>query len=706
MAPQNSGDERDRFAEAIQSLKLYRRAELESAQGEDLIEKLYVDPLPQDHVHKLLRQPNTTFLIGRKGTGKSTVFLRAQKSLLAEKNVLSTYVDIKTVYESAQVDPETAKKIAQSEDALPENALQQLLLMTAFIRAVVEGVRDDLKKQLQASWKLRVREAFTGGYEGLFNNLDNFIHTLETPQFIDVQGIRKASVKSRALDRSSGGMGAGLKVDAASLPEAHLDVSATNDSESESEFLYSELLLRTIDIRSLVKSFKKLLEPLGAKHLYVFLDDFSELPISAMQTVVDGLIAPLNNWSEELVKFKIAAYPGRIYYGSLDKSKIDEVSLDLYNLYGQHSVSEMEAKGVDFVRRLVDRRLEFFGLRADDFITSRRPEAVWTALFQASLGNPRTLGYILYFAYENQILYGRKINITSVKDAAKRYYEEKIEPYFNMGAFLHEAFEEKSTIFSLKELLEKIVDRARHLRSKHAANIFQAIQGQHPTSHFNLSPIFDSILSTLELNFFVTKYYIMSNRDGNRVSVYALNYGLCEKYTIAFGRPVENREDRLYFVERVFDYNAILQDYMVSNQEIRCDNCSHIFDPSELDALKRFKMLCPECRAGRCVVTNISRKYESVIRAVNAEQLLPATELGILQTLSVESEPLRAGDIAGELDVSYQLVGKRAKKLSEQDLVDRRMNGGRRQFKISESARRIYFDPARNTDLELSQDND
>lgn len=694
------------FAEAIQSLKLYRRAELESPQGEDLIEKLYVDPLPQDHVHNLLRQPNTTFLIGRKGTGKSTVFLRAQKSLLAEKNVLSTYVDIKTVYESAQVDPEVAKKVAQSEDALSEGALHQLMLMTSFIRAVVEGVRDDLKRQLQASWKLRVKEFFTSDYEGLFSNLDNFIQALGTPQFLDVQGIRRASYKGRELDKTSSRMSAGIQVDPSSLPKAHVDASSSAGAESEAEIGYSELLLRIIDIRALITSFKQLLEPLGAKHLYVFLDDFSELPINAMQTVVDGLIAPLNNWSEELVKFKIAAYPGRIYYGPLDKSKIDEVSLDLYNLYGQHSVSEMEAKGVDFVRRLVDRRLDYFGLNASDFITTRRPQAVWEALFHASLGNPRTLGYILYFAYENNVLYGKDINITSVKDAAKRYYEDKIEPYFSMGAFLHESFEEKSTIFSLKELLEKIVERARDLRSKDAANIFLSIPGQHPTSHFNVSPFFDGILSTLELNFFVTKYYIMSNRDGQRVSVYALNYGLCEKYSIAFGRPVGARENRLYFVERVFDYNWILQDYMASNQEIRCENCSHVFDPGELDALKRFKMLCPECTSGRCIVTNISKKYESIIRAVNAEQLLPATELGILQTLSVESEPLLAGDIAGELDVSYQLVGKRAKRLSEQDLVDRRMVGGRRQFKLSESARRIYFDPDRSTNLQLPDDCD
>lgn len=697
-------EELDRFAEAIQSLKLYRRAELESAQGEDLIEKLYVDPLPHDHVHKLLRRPNTTFLIGRKGTGKSTVFLRAQKSLLNERDVLSTYVDIKTVFESAQVDPTVAINLAKIDGALPEAALNKLLLLTAFVRAVVEGIRDDLGKQLRSSWKLRVKEAFTGSYDELSNGLDGFIRSLERPSFQDVQGIRTTAIKGRRLDASEDRAEAGLKADATTGISLELSGASGTRAESETEHGYSEILLRTINVQELVDALRELLKPLGVRHLFVFLDDFSELPMQAMQTVVDVVVAPLNNRSEELVKFKVAAYPGRIYYGSLDKSKIDEVSLDLHSLYGHATVGDMELKGVDFTRRLVEKRLRHFDLVPEDYLDQRSIQAVWTALFQASLGNPRTLGYILFFAHESQLLYDRRITVTSVRDAAKRYYEDKLEPYFAMGAFLHESFEEKSSIFSLKELLEKVVARARDLRSKEASSIFRTIDGQHPTSHFNVNQAFDSLMSTLELNFFLTKYYVMSNRDGQRVSVYALNYGLCEKYSIAWGRPSGTREQRLYFVERVFDYNTLFQDFIASNQEIRCDNCLDVFDATELDSLKRFNMLCPSCRVGTCRITNISRKYEDLIRGVNEQQLLPATELAILQTLSVESQPLFAGDIAGELDVSYQLVGKRAKRLGEQELVDRELVRGRREFKLSESARRIYFDGRQTWDLQLEAD--
>lgn len=699
-----NSDELDRFEEAIQSLKQYRRAELESPQGEDLIEKLYVDPLPNEYVHKQLRRASTTFLIGRKGTGKSTVFLRAQKSLLSEKDVVSTYVDIKTVFESAQVDPALLTSLKSINGALPEEELHRLLLMISFLKAVIEGVRDDLKKKLSSSWKFRIKEAFTGNYEDLSRGLDGFIADLGTPTFMDAQGIRVTSAIDRESDNKTEGSNASAGLDSAKGISSDFAFSNSAASASEVERTYSEILLRTMNLPDLISSLKKLLDPLNIRHLYIFLDDFSELPPEAMKVVVDSLISPLNNWSDELVKFKIAAYPGRIYYGGLDKSKIDEVSLDLHSIYGQSTVADMEDKAVDFTKRLVERRLKHFGLDPLRFIDPRAESQVWAALFRASLCNPRTLGYVLSFAHEAHLLYGRPISVRAIREAAKKYYESKLEPYFAMGAFLHESFEERSTIFSLKELLESLVSRARKVRAKEASSIFKTIEGQHPTSHFNVSPTFDSLLSTLELNFFVTKYYVMSNRDGKRVSVYALNYGLCEKYSIEFGRPKDTREQRLYFVERVFDYNVIFQDFIASNQEIRCDKCGQVFDASDLEALKRFKMLCPECQSGRCQVTNISKKYSDVIQGVGKDQLLPSTELGILQTLNSEEDPLYAGDIAGELDVSYQLIGKRAKRLGEQDLVQREMVRGRAEFRLSDRAERIYFNQRERWPLQLPEE--
>ena len=109
---------RNVFRDAAQSLKLYRRGELADEGGSPLIEELYVDPLPNDHVLETILKPNTTFIVGRKGTGKSTVFQRAQHALRASETTVSAYVDIKTVFESSQVHPALLARASTVDVAL------------------------------------------------------------------------------------------------------------------------------------------------------------------------------------------------------------------------------------------------------------------------------------------------------------------------------------------------------------------------------------------------------------------------------------------------------------------------------------------------------------------------------------------------------------------------------------------------------------
>jgi hypothetical protein len=218
------------------------------------------------------------------------------------------------------------------------------------------------------------------------------------------------------------------------------------------------------------------------------------------------------------------------------------------------------------------------------------------------------------------------------------------------------------------------------------------IEGTPPTSHFYILTELDQLIASLELNFFLTKYYEMSDRDGRKVSIYALNYGLCQKYSIEFGRPDGRREYRLYYVERIFDYSSTLQDYVRANQEISCDRCNAKFETDQLAALRMFDMMCPSCKKGTCQVVNLSKRYEHTLKAISDDLLLPKVELGILHTLGHVDRAMFAGDIAGELDCSYQLVGIRGRFLADRGLVDRGQSlGGRRQLSVTEQARRIYL---------------
>jgi len=705
MADRYSQVEITNFYKAADSLRKYRRAEIvDENTGASLLEQLYCDPLPAQGLSTRLASPNTTLIVGRKGTGKSTVFQKLQSDIRKTSDRLTAYVDIKTVWDSAQVDINLQEKIAKIDHALSPLAIEQLLIYRTFLRNVVDEIRAELEKKLSSSLWERIKNAFSGRIDALHSELNRFLENYSDENFIRVVGIRSARLKEQGSTSVGSQKTNGITISAA--PDT-IGASASIESKETAEFKrsgeseYTDILLNVFNPADLIVRLKAVLQKAGFRHLYVLIDDFSELPVDAMRAVVDVLLAPLNNLSDEFIKLKIAAYPGRIYLGSIDRSKIDEVYLDLFKLYGSGDVTRLEENGIDFSRRLVLQRLEHYCGGDPTRFFERNNEEVFRSIFNACLCNPRILGHLLVYLYESHIAAGRVIGLKAIGDAARKFYEEKVESYFQTGRFLQEAFDERSSIFSLKELLESFVQRARELR-RHSSSVFAAIEGTPPTSHFHVELQHEPLLATLELNFFLTKYFEMTNREGRKVAVFALNLGLCEKYSITFGRPTGERAFRLYFVERVFDYAPLILSYLRNNQEISCTGCGAKFELVDLEKLQFFNMRCPKCRDGVCKVINLSKKYEPELKSVRNELLLPGTELGILQTLGNNHESMRAGEIAEELDCSHQLIGRRAKNLEERQLVNRALDeDGRRIYSITDLAKQSYFDPEVSADLQL-----
>ncbi|WP_162407376.1 methyltransferase family protein [Pseudoxanthomonas jiangsuensis] len=687
------------FRKVCQSLKLARRAELVDPDSNDLlIDSLYVDPLPGNGVLQSALDPHTTFFIGRKGCGKSTVFQKLQSEIQQKSAITSAYIDIKTVFESCQIDPALALKLAAAPDALPPDAVERLLLQRAFLESLVSELRVQLKRKFSGSLWGRLKGLF-GSHSELDAQLDELVRSLEIPSFDNVVALHrpKVAVSSEHSKKEQAEIGA--KVSATS-PVISFGVSDEFVKSGASAEEYTQIFLRTMNVKAFIARLREFLERAGYTRLYVLIDDFSELPQESMKFVVDVLLAPLNNWSEELVKFKIAAYPGRIYFGDIDKTKIDEVYLDLFKLYGSSDVGTMEESAIDFTRRLVE-------VRFDKFLKNRLGEVfaledgeVWRHLFYASMANPRVLGYVLHFCADLALIKGKKISVSVIQDAAQKYYEEKVEEYFRLGKFLHDTFAERLSLYSLKELLEDIVKRSKDLR-QHSSEVFATFSGNPFTSHFHVPTEMEQLLRTLELNFFVTKYFEMSDRSGRKVSIFALNYGLCNKYSIRFGRPIGKREWRLYPVERVFDYSPIVLAFLNRNQEISCASCGAKFPVEMLEAIKMFKMRCPECVSGTVSVVNLSKKYARDVEAISGEVLLDKLELGILAVLNSEGDQMKPGDIAMELDCSHQLVGRRARTLAERSLIDRPYQGAQRVYSLRDLARSAYFSRSSADDLDV-----
>lgn len=74
-------------------------------------------------------------------------------------------------------------------------------------------------------------------------------------------------------------------------------------------------------MKSIIEEIKKILKKMRLTKLIIMIDDISEINTESLCLFVDTIVAPLNNWSDEFIKFKIAFYPGRVHYGAIDPGK-------------------------------------------------------------------------------------------------------------------------------------------------------------------------------------------------------------------------------------------------------------------------------------------------------------------------------------------------------------------------------------------------
>jgi hypothetical protein len=442
--------------------------------------------------------------------------------------------------------------------------------------------------------------------------------------------------------------------------------------------------LKVFQIKEIITGIKETLSILDIRHLYVLLDDFSEIEDESIITFVDVILAPLNNWSEEFIKFKVAAYPNRIYYGKIDPGKIDTINLDFYNLYSAFDRDKMESNAIGFTKRILEKRIKkYVNSPIENFFdTSKNSmDDYYEILFNASMNVPRILGYILSFCYQSRLIYDNKINKSDIESASQRYYEEKIYSFFETTTHSLISLDEKVSALQLKSLLGLFINKSKEIKRRITTKDLKGLiyQIREPySSHFHFDPRFEEFLKTLELNFFISKYNDLSDKDGVPVSIYSLNYGLCKKENIFWGKP-KGTKYRKYFIERPFNYNKIITAFLSDSKKIICSNidCKKQFDMEELKFLEFNNGNCNKCQSP-VIIETLADDVKELISKIDESKMLPVPDVKILKELQNSESELYAKDIAQEIDYSGQLIGARARKLDEtHDLVKREKQAGK-----------------------------
>lgn len=693
----------NKLNELIGSLKLAQRSELIKEKDVNLIEQLYVDPLPNNAVLMQVIEDNTVFLVGRKGTGKSTIFARAQDYFRKQEDEISVYIDVKTLY---------GKTLAQyiKDDSIDIELQQKLFILQNFVYEVLKELMRELERNLKNKGKFK-QILQSKKYNEVKKSLKDIGEEIYKPNYTDASLLLKnnKSVTLVKNTENSSSIKGNLK-SSIDIAKTQVNTSAeaglnTKDYVSEEEINeYSNTLLRQFSIKDYMENISSELKELGIIKAHIFLDDFSEIDFSAQQVFVNTILAPLNNWSNKFFRFKIGCYPNRIFYGDIDKGKVNEINLDYYNLYKVKDLPDLEEKAIDFLERLLIKRFAYYLNSHPSIIFQIDNKNTWESykelLFKVSMNIPRVLGHILNYCYQSATIYNKKITKSLIEDASQKYYESKIAYYFDKTNHLAVAFDETLDRYAQKILLDKLVDKSKELKSRlehEDTELFKDITKNNiPTSHFYVKKEYEKFFYSLELNYFLTKYYEQADRDGITICIYAINYGLCKSKNIVFGRPKGHTKYRKYYISRHFDNTCLLEQCLLNQTKYVCNECKSEYDSKEHEILEQIGNLCYK---GCKKIGTIEKKYyfeDNVFNNVNKANLLPEVELDILHILKQNKHSdLYAKIIASELDCSYQLVAKRAKVLESKgllEIVQKNIAGENKKiYRITTEAERIYF---------------
>jgi hypothetical protein len=701
-------DDKDNFFNAIESLKKYRRADLLDDKGKNLLEELYTDLLPNDHILKKSLKENTTFLIGRKGTGKSTIFLRIEQELRKKDNFLPCYLDVKTIYDSAHSEFLNLDYLA---DYLPPKTIKKYLIERSFLQSILKKIIEEIdhrynnfyEKLKQLFGETKVQET-----KVKIEKIRRLIEDNEALKDIEIPTIKNITTKKKTFDEDKAIKTENSKdyfgISASPIePKISLDLSDEssqsrgNVNSTELEEGFSSIFLKVFQIKTFIEDMKEILKAINIRHIVVLLDDFSEIEDFALKTFVDVVLAPLNNWSDEFIKFKIAAYPNRIYYGKIDPGKVDTINLDFYNLYSEFDRNKMEEGAIDFTKRIIEKRFQHFVKKPTSlfFDTSKfSMEDYYKLIFQTSMNVPRIIGYILSFCYESKIIYERPITKQDIEAAAQRYYEDKIEPFFHKTTYSLLSLNEKIDTLQLKELLQRFVDRMTETKRKITSGEYsgEAYLTTFPyCSHFHFNSSLETFLKTLELNFFITKYTEMSDKDGQLSSIFSLNYGLTQKHNLLWGKP-EGTRHRKYFIERPYNFNGLLKDFLASSKSIHCINeeCNQVFNQEQLPLLEYSGYKCNLCHSD-VIIEAISDDIKTELIKIEQENLLNPTDIDIVMELTKQNESKTAREISEELDISSYSIAYKNRMLDlKKGLIKRDQTKTPLTYALTEKAKNLY----------------
>lgn len=676
----------EQIEKSFKSLIQSGRPDILDEDNNSMIPALYVDLFNNNYVLNQVLDDNHTLLKGRRGTGKSTIFLKAEHEIQKDSSRLAVYINLQTCYEEVK-----------SSNSEANEQLTKYLTYKNFLTEILVKIKEYVGKRVKGD-----------------EEFDQLYEKIKQGEYIDQDFQRSLELTSSKSSEISNSFGTSIGVE-------KFEISGQLSQTSKREYELSTQLneIRIFSIHTILKQLKKVLKRYQINRVCLFLDDFSELSYESQKVVVDSLVAPIISSYNDFFKVKIAAYPGRIYTGNIDVTKLPTYPLDFYDAFesSASNYNEIEDQAVDYIQRTISRRLEIYTkgqIELEEIfeITSENSiQDYLRLLFHCSAGIPRSLGFILNYCYLSSINEGKRITRGNIDGASERYFINNIlADFINDARFKQSFYDDKDLLDQMaqKNLMDKITDKLfitkrelldQHQKGKLKKQIFIDTIEQFkkssnywiPTSHFYINKEAERLLKTLELYFIVTKFNEGSSREpGKKASYFGLNYGLCLTKKIDYGRP-SFRRTYDYWRQDEFDFNDFIPSVLSNIEVISCDNCGKVYDDTEYNIYLNYKN-CFKCMKGSTVSTK--NKFQAKFRAKLeewSEKKLPNTHIEILRTLYNNRDvKMSAVEIGTQIDRHYAAITMAAKPLSRDGYVDI-VQKEKRYYSITDAAVGKFF---------------
>ena len=669
------------FKNMSDSLRMYHRITNEkyadfgeNVKGKNILENMYVDILPNNGVLEKLLERGTTFLVGQRGTGKSTIIAMAQNRIAKEKKDLNIYINAKTIYKASQLNAPNYGEVGNT--VFTKEEIFKLVFLKNSIQELCKSMIDELKAEK------------SNLFENVFRNsnrnhqVEDLIQEIqELLKSEDFQVIDKVISKSENLENKDIVVGE-LKC---SLSGIGANVNGTKENGQRISSNYT--VARYFNFSKIINKFLEVLGICKRKGIYIFIDDYSELNADERTIFMNELIAPLYHVGVDKIFLKIACYPNRLSPINLDTQKYTVMSIDFYEVYGiDKTITSTEKEAKDFIKRLLENSCSVFAnCKPEEYfdLSNNTMDEYYDILYKICMNIPRVLGHILNTCFIKRINCNKLINMTTLNEASLKYYHEHIEQEMNNKLNSMDVDREmKVNIFVQQKLIQEIYSLAKRNKTEltRSNNGYFNHYLEVPTSHFRTNVANDLYFEELSFYGFVHKVNEIADKgrkiDGKNIntSLYAIDYGACIDEKIGYGKPED--VDTKYYQQRAFLYDECIIKVLKDNKKIVCNNpnCKAEYPIEKLEVFREFGMRCQKCMPGICEV-KFDESLLSVAQKTYENAIWTQQEMDIIYAIyNMENDTEKtfyAHQISGEIDVSSYIIAARCKELISSSYIIR-----------------------------------